>query len=263
LPGGERGLRPAERLRFHAERAPVSDPTVDEAVGLMMQLSDNAATSALIQHVEHDRIMARLAALGLPHTTIGPEDVIADIERITATLDRLAQQVGFAAWQEPASTVQAGGYPSIEGLLMQIPTDERSLPDTLLGPTTTARESASLWAMVWRDEAGPPAACARVRTAAGQQRLNDSNSDSTPTPASASRARAAPSPASSTTKSVSSPSPTDAATPPACTPAPRPRAAARRLRNVARSRDSPTRTHPLHAQRHYRPVQQFQGWHVF
>jgi beta-lactamase class A len=104
---------PAERLRFHAGRAPVSDPTVDEAVGLMMQLSDNAATSALIQHTEHDRIMARLAALGLPHTTIGPEDVIADIERITATLDRLAQQVGFAAWQEPASTVQAGGYPSI------------------------------------------------------------------------------------------------------------------------------------------------------
>jgi hypothetical protein len=72
----------------------------------MMQLSDNAATSALIHHVEHDRIMARLAALGLPHTTIGPEDVIADIERITATLDRLAQQVGFAAWQEPASTVR-------------------------------------------------------------------------------------------------------------------------------------------------------------
>lgn len=40
--------------------------------------------------------MARLAALGLPHTTIGPADVIADIERFTATLDRLAQQVGFA-----------------------------------------------------------------------------------------------------------------------------------------------------------------------
>jgi beta-lactamase class A len=160
----------AKRLRFHAERAPVIDPTVEEAVGLMMQLSDNAATSGLIQHVGHDRILARLAALGLRHTTIGPADVIADIERITAILDRLAQQVGFAAWAEPASIVQAGGYPSIEGRLMQIPTDERSLPHTLLGPTTTARELASLWAMVWRDEAGPPAACARVRAAAGQER---------------------------------------------------------------------------------------------
>jgi Beta-lactamase enzyme family len=29
---------------------------------------------------------------------------------------------------------------------------------------------ASLWAMIWRDEAGPPAACARVRAAAGQER---------------------------------------------------------------------------------------------
>jgi beta-lactamase class A len=28
---------PAERLRFHAERTAVSDPTVEEAVGLMMQ----------------------------------------------------------------------------------------------------------------------------------------------------------------------------------------------------------------------------------
>jgi hypothetical protein len=65
--------------------------------------------------------------------------------------------------------VQAGGYRSIEGRLMQIPTDERSLPHTLLGPITTARELASLWAMIWRDEAGPRAACARVRAAAGQQ----------------------------------------------------------------------------------------------
>jgi hypothetical protein len=109
----------AERLCFHAERAPVSDPTVEEAVGLMMQLSDNAATGALIRHVGHDRILARLAALGLRHTTIGPADVIADIERITVTLDRLAQQVGFANWEEPASIVQAGGYRSIEGRLMQ------------------------------------------------------------------------------------------------------------------------------------------------
>jgi beta-lactamase class A len=38
----------------------------------MMQLSDNAATSALIQHVGHDRIAARPAALGLRNTAIGP-----------------------------------------------------------------------------------------------------------------------------------------------------------------------------------------------
>jgi Beta-lactamase enzyme family len=61
----------ARRLRFHAERAPVNDPTVEEAVRLMMQLSDNAATSALIQHIGHDGILARRAALGLPHITIG------------------------------------------------------------------------------------------------------------------------------------------------------------------------------------------------
>ena len=155
MPGGERGDRDlAEPLGFLAER-PVSDPTVDETVGLMMQLSDNVATRALIQHIGHARITARLAALGLRHTTIGPADVLADIERVKAILNRLAQQVGFAGWREPASIVQAGGYGSIEGRLMQIPTDERSLPHTLLGPTTTARELASLWAMIWRDDAGP------------------------------------------------------------------------------------------------------------
>jgi beta-lactamase class A len=161
----------AEPLRFEAERAPVSDPTVETAVGLMMRLSDNVATRALIHHVGHDRIQARLAALGLRHTTIGPADVTADVERMKAILDRLGREVGFARWEEPASIVEAGDYGSIERRLTQIRTDERSLPHTLLGPTTTARELASLWAMIWRDEAGPPAACARVRAAAGQQQL--------------------------------------------------------------------------------------------
>jgi hypothetical protein len=41
----------ARRLRFHAERGRVNDPTVEEAVRLMMQLSNNAATSALIEHI--------------------------------------------------------------------------------------------------------------------------------------------------------------------------------------------------------------------
>jgi beta-lactamase class A len=190
----------AERLRFEGERAPVSDPTVDTAVGLMMQLSDNVATRALIQHIGHDRIQARIAALGLRHTAIA--DVLADIERIKAILDRLGREIGFARWEEPASIVEAGGYRSIEGRLTEIRTDERSLPHTLLGPTTTARELASLWAMIWRDEAGPPAACVRCARRPASNMSNDSNSDSTPTLASSSRAKAAPSPASSTTTSV-------------------------------------------------------------
>jgi hypothetical protein len=116
--------------------------------------------------------------------------------------------------------VQAGGYRSIEGRLMQIPTDERSLPHTLLGPITTARELASLWAMIWRDEAGPRAACARVRAAAGQQHLKRLELGFDADAGIIVASNEGTIPASSTTTSGASPFPMDAATPPAVHPRP-------------------------------------------
>ena len=110
---------------------------------------------------------------------------------------------------------------------MQIPTDQRSLPQgPPAGPDHHRPGVGDAVAMIWRDEAGPPAAWARVRAAAGQQRPKrlelGFDADAGVTVAT----KGGTIPASSTTTSVSSPSPTGAATPPACTPAPRPRSPA-------------------------------------
>lgn len=165
----ELGLK--EPLHFRAERADVSDPSVKDAVGLMMRLSDNAATGALIRRVGRGRIVARLHGLGLSNTTIGDPDVVADVGRIVRELDRLARRAGFREWAETARLVAGRKYDEVAARLAAMSVDEETLPHTMLGPTTTARELASLYAMIWRDEAASPRVCAAVRRAAGHQAL--------------------------------------------------------------------------------------------
>ena len=50
-----------EHLRFNAERAAVSNGSIEQAIDLMLRLSDNAASNALLHRVTRKRIMARLA----------------------------------------------------------------------------------------------------------------------------------------------------------------------------------------------------------
>jgi beta-lactamase class A len=137
----------------------------------MMRLSDNAATAALMRRVTQDRIMSRLTALGLRHTTVGDVDVVADVARITAALDQVAQAAGFTDWREPTELVHGGRYEQIADRLARIAVDEDALPHDQLGPTSTARELATLYAMIWRDEAASPEVCAAVRDAASHQQL--------------------------------------------------------------------------------------------
>jgi beta-lactamase class A len=49
--------------------------------------------------------------------------------------------------------------------------DEQALPHEQMGPTTTARELATLYRMIWLDQARPAEVCASVRAAAGHQEL--------------------------------------------------------------------------------------------
>lgn len=92
-------------LRFDAERAPVRDGTIEQAVELMLRLSDNVATNVLLHRVTRERIMTRLMSLGLVHTTVS-HDVLAEVAAITARLDKLARAVGFADWDEPNDIVR-------------------------------------------------------------------------------------------------------------------------------------------------------------
>lgn len=159
-----------EHLRFTAERVPVSDGTIEQAIDLMLRLSDNAASNALLHRVTRERIMARLASLGLTHTTVS-HDVLAEVADITARLDKLAHTVGLPGWNQVTEIVYDGGYEDIADRLAKINVDEQALPHEQMGPTTTARELATLYRMIWLDQAAPAQVCAAVRAAASHQEL--------------------------------------------------------------------------------------------
>lgn len=159
-----------EHLRFNAERAPVSDGTIEQAIDLMLRLSDKVAANVLLHRVTRERIMARLASLDLAHTTVSP-DVPAEVAGITARLDKLAQTVGFPGWNDVAEIVYDERYEEIADRVAKINVDEQALPHEQMGPTTTARELATLYRMIWLDQAGPAEACAALRAAASHQEL--------------------------------------------------------------------------------------------
>jgi beta-lactamase class A len=209
-----------EQLRFAVERALVRDSTIEQVVDLMLRLSDNAATNVLLHRVTRERIMARLTSLDLAHTTVS-HDVLDEVTAITARLDKLAQAVGFANWEPTSELVQAGGYDQVADRLARICVDEHALPHDQMGPTTTARELATLYRLIWQDQAGPADACAPPSALLlATSNCSASRSASTPQAASTSPAKAAESWVSSSTTPASSPTPTVAATPLRCSPAP-------------------------------------------
>jgi beta-lactamase class A len=106
----------------------------------MLRLSDNAATDALLRLVGHENVISRLRSLGLAVTTVC-RDVAESVATAAAAVDGAAGR-----------------------------TDLRSLPSGGLGPVTTARELATLYALIWTDRAGPADACAAVRAATGELR---------------------------------------------------------------------------------------------
>ncbi len=126
---------------------------------MMLTISDNAATDVLIDLAGLDHIHATLAALGLRHTTIPG--------RLQDELDSIGRDVGYAGWadlERASATFSAQevrrfreGFPRVRAL------------DPRRAIRTTAREMATLLRLIWRDEAGPAAACAEVRQMMGRQ----------------------------------------------------------------------------------------------
>ena len=90
---------------------------------------------------------------------------------ITARLDKLAQMVGLPGWNQVTETVYDGRYEEIADRLVKINVDEQAPPHEQMGPTTTARELATLYRIIWLDQAGPTEVCAALRAAAGHQEL--------------------------------------------------------------------------------------------
>ena len=107
----------------------------------MMSVSDNTATDVIMEMVGLDRINATLRELGLRDTVL-----VGDChDLLTSVLDDLGVADTDLVSVEPE---QFGRVRALQPLETN---------------RTTPREMTRLLSMIWRDEAGPPDACAEVR----------------------------------------------------------------------------------------------------
>ncbi|MGK5627211.1 serine hydrolase [Streptomyces sp. URMC 123] len=117
-----------------------------------LSVSDNSAADLLMRAVGPDTVALLAAELGLERTRIvgGPRE----------QLEALLADVGARSEEEFAAV-----YPTL--------TAERIGSLRVLDPerttSSTPREMTRLLTMVWRDEAGPPRACAQVRELLARQ----------------------------------------------------------------------------------------------
>jgi beta-lactamase class A len=143
-------------LSIFADEAEIS---VRDLATMMLTVSDNAATDVLIDRVGLDAIHATLASLGLPRTVIPAP--LRDV------LDSIGHDAGFGGWADfdrAAAAFSADELRRVQRLLVRA----RAL-DPRQAIRTTPAEMAKLLRLIWRDEAGPAAACAPVREMMARQ----------------------------------------------------------------------------------------------
>lgn len=133
--------------------------TLRDLVKSMLTVSDMIATDIVMEHVGIDSINDVATSLGLPRTVVATN--------VMTMFESLARDVGFVSWKALASHQWQGEEvePALERMRTAAVCDSTNPQATV----TTARETAQLLALIWRDEAGPADACASVRTLMGKQ----------------------------------------------------------------------------------------------
>jgi beta-lactamase class A len=130
-----------------------------DMVVLMLTISDNHATDALLRRVGVDALNATATRLGLTGTAIDSD--------LQTMLDSIGQDLGRANWQDLLAW--APGASAIE----MAQADERLLASRALDPSqgtrTTPRDMVRLLRLIWTDQAGPAATCERVRASMARQ----------------------------------------------------------------------------------------------
>jgi beta-lactamase class A len=123
-----------------------------DLASLMLAISDNTATDAIIARVGLERVNGTLRELGLQHTVI-----VSDLRGLIAAI---VADAGVSSWDA----------------LWSLPPEERDerlkqcrALDPAQATRTTPCDMACLLGSIWRDEAAPAAACAEVRRLMGQQ----------------------------------------------------------------------------------------------
>jgi beta-lactamase class A len=125
----------------------------------MVTISDNHATDALLRRVGVGSVNATAERLGLASTVIESD--------VQTMLDTVGQGIGCASW---ADSLAWAARASAEELAQA---DQRLLAARALDPAqgtrTTARDMTRLLRLIWAGQAGPPAACQRIRTLMAKQ----------------------------------------------------------------------------------------------
>lgn len=124
-----------------------------DMVVLMLTISDNPSTDALLRRIGLDAVNATATRLGLTGTVVESD--------LMTMLDSIGHDLGHTGW---AGLVEwSAGASATESARA----DERLLTTRALDPRrgtrTTARDMVTLLRLIWSDTAGPAAACARIR----------------------------------------------------------------------------------------------------
>jgi beta-lactamase class A len=163
-------LDPRERVTLSAADrtpGPVGTSLLDDdvvlswrdMVVLMLTISDNHTTDTLLRRVGVDAVNATAGRLGLTGTMVESD--------LRTMIDSIGHDLGRAGWDD--MTAWSAGA-SVEELASA---DERLLTcralDPVKGTRTTPRDMVKLLRLIWADQAGPAAACARVRDVMARQ----------------------------------------------------------------------------------------------
>jgi beta-lactamase class A len=158
-------LNPRERVTLRAaERTPgpvlfslFQDDvraSLRDLVVAMLTISDNVATDALLDRIGLDAVNTRAAHLGLAGTV-----VTANLRTI---INSIGRDAGFADWDAMWEWAAQPLSDADEQALVSRIAAAAAL-DPARTTRTTARDMATLLRLIWSDQAGPAAACQRVR----------------------------------------------------------------------------------------------------
>lgn len=128
-------------------------------VVLMLTISDNHATDVLLQRVGVDAVNTTAARLGLTGTVLKSD--------LQTMLDSIGQDIGCAGWKDSVDWASSASAEELARADEQL-FASRAL-DPLQGTRTTPRDMADLVRLIWTDQAGPVAACERVRAVMARQ----------------------------------------------------------------------------------------------
>ncbi len=130
-----------------------------DMVVLMLTISDNPSTDALIRRLGIHTINATAARLGLT-------DTVVEFDLMTM-LDSIGQDLGHAGWRDLVSW--SASAPADESARVDARLPAVRALDPRIGTRTCPRDMVTLLELVWSGQAGPPEACERVRATMARQ----------------------------------------------------------------------------------------------